>query len=247
MTYATLKRGTAILATMVVVGGVFGCSNDPKAATTENFARAISNSYDKVEGDKSRSICLNYEDEMPNVPGFVVPITPSTFTLAHSSDEKKFNPYMGMSGKYYHLVTDHGDIEKLQVLTSVGVIIKKPTTVPGNEEHLGAMDPFWHMRRPSHYEKIAIPAFEYTSTPASYCFANFGFDHVDNFSVPGDLMGKRVTVVSYYREIESVKGWARDARVQAAFPEIEQSLGKIKDEPANIALELTNNGWQVAQ
>jgi hypothetical protein len=131
------------------------------------------------------------------------------------------------------LVENPDSISKLQVLASVGVLIKKPITISG--------------RRGAWFKpvKVRLPAFTYT--PTSYCYATLGFDHVENFSVPGDLMGHHVTEVTYFRKIDNVKEWGKNARVRAAFPEIDQSLTQVKAEPAKMILELTNNGWQAAQ
>jgi hypothetical protein len=90
-----------------------------------------------------------------------------------------------------------------------------------------------------------IPTWVYASKGnQDFCYARVSVDHVENFTVPGDMMGHQITEVTYYQRVERVSDWANIAKVRSAFPEIEQNLTKIKTEPQKITLGLTNSGWE---
>jgi hypothetical protein len=244
MPYTFFHRGLAAL--ILSVGSaaiVAGCANDPKAATKENFSHIISTSYDKAKGTDIRSLCLGkYQFSFEEMP------KPSSETII-LRDPKDANAVSFLSGTYVPITTDPSYISKMEALSSVGILVKKPKTLTGTRGfgHYDLESSRRGILKWVNPPKFPIAAFSYTPTVASYCYATFGFDHVDNFTVPGDSTGIKVSEVTYYKRIDEVKSWAQNEKVRAAFPEIDQALEGVKSEPVRVSMELTSNGWQVAQ
>ncbi|HEV3158061.1 MAG TPA: hypothetical protein VGZ00_12015 [Candidatus Baltobacteraceae bacterium] len=226
-----IRRGKAAFCAGAIIAGslvaLAGCAADPKAATTENFAHAIAERYAKGTNDDRGLVCLQDSMVLPSV-------NEVKFALANPKDADA-NPEADTQNMFDLVVRDPDGLTKLQVLASGGVLMKKPTTISGTRGT---------MFQPV---KVRLPAFKYTlaqNDAGAYCYATLGIDHVENFSIPGDMMGHHITEVTYVRKIESVKEWAQNAQVRAAFPAIDKSLTEVKAQPAKTMLELTNNGWQ---
>jgi hypothetical protein len=75
----------------------------------------------------------------------------------------------------------------------------------------------------------------------SFCVGHRKVDEVVQFSEPNSGMGQTVSQAKYTYTVVDVPAWANDPAVQAAFPELVQTL-KPKQE-ARVDLSLMNDGW----
>jgi hypothetical protein len=234
-------------ATLIASGVAFlaGCAGDPKAASTENFARVIAARYAKGTGTGSAFLDQMFGDTQPclqqiEANAVALPTEKDPVVVLENPKDADANPgvFSWDSGIKPPLVNAAPEsITKLQVLVSAGLLKKMPGTVPWTRV-------LWNGKPPV---KIRLPIFRYApvqDNAATYCYAVLGLDHVENFSAPVDANGFHVTQVTYFRKVESVKDWAENAQVRAAFPEIDTTLTQIKTQPTNMALKLTNAGWE---
>jgi hypothetical protein len=88
--------------------------------------------------------------------------------------------------------------------------------------------------------KAAIQAKDNYYLP--YC--KVAFKEVKSFLEPGQMSGMTVSEVTFTYKVESVEGWAKDASVQAVFPEIKKAVENA-GQPIEKAttMILTSEGW----
>jgi|GEM_PF-253305 len=73
------------------------------------------------------------------------------------------------------------------------------------------------------------------------CAATLAVDSVDSFAEPAQMFGYTVSRVNYTYSAGSPNEWAREAAVQAAYPELKGLLAQNKQ--GHAALVLMNTGW----
>lgn len=76
------------------------------------------------------------------------------------------------------------------------------------------------------------------------CIGKAKVVRIDQFSEPGEMMGQKISRVTYSYQINDLPTWAHDQNVQAASNELNAAVASekapIKETRAMI---LTNNGW----
>lgn len=76
---------------------------------------------------------------------------------------------------------------------------------------------------------------------SEFCYGRRDVVAVTGFTEPADVMGVRVTSVSYEYDLADVPDWARAKMIASAFPEVGEALEGTKS--ASDDLVLTNAGW----
>ena len=211
----------ALAAAFVLV--FMGCGSDPKAVTNDNFRNAIV--ADFMKNPTHAKLC---------VPALQTPyeMVPSPTNLV----PEKAAPFDAVARAQY------------DALASVGLLTAARKSAP-------ALDRIY----PRHMTSVPVNEYRQTAlgvsntsgatpgqfgSPGSLCYAMLGVDAVQNWTEPGDLLGQRLTEVSYQPKLVDVAAWARNPKVEAAFPQIAESLATIGKTPRKIDLHLTNLGWE---
>lgn len=203
------------------------CSN-PKAANKNNFQHAI---QDWI-GDHPPCI---------DVPGGDVDAANSSAGLPR---------YMTADASPNQFTNDAHKkrLAPLNVLVDAGLLKVTPTTITeqswmpgiaGRKVNVLAYDL-------TDKGKAALPKAGGTSTigggGASLCYGKPTVDEVTQFTEPGDMMGIKASQVSYRYHLAALPDWAKNAKVRAAFPKIEQDSATSLEGKA--AVVLTNEGWK---
>ena len=76
----------------------------------------------------------------------------------------------------------------------------------------------------------------------SLCYGTPTVDEIVEFSEPNSAMGMTVSEVSYTYHLKDVPSWARDARINQAFPEIAKA--KVPGRTGKTSVILMNDGWK---
>lgn len=74
------------------------------------------------------------------------------------------------------------------------------------------------------------------------CFARRHVTGIASFSQPADMMGLKVSQVTYSYEFKDIAPWAKKSPIRQTFPQIAAMLAQ----PSNTAMEglvLTDHGW----
>ncbi|RZM35408.1 MAG: hypothetical protein EOP67_11945 [Sphingomonas sp.] len=107
--------------------------------------------------------------------------------------------------------------------------------------------------------KVAVTAYDLTDkgkaaletdakgTPLSgaqtaFCYGKPHVDEVTQFTEPGEMMGMKISQVTYRYHLADLPDWAKSARVKAAFPKIARDTADSLDGKA--AVVLTGDGWK---
>jgi len=75
------------------------------------------------------------------------------------------------------------------------------------------------------------------------CFAKRKITKIESFTEPADLMGPKVSRVTYDYTLDDVAPWAKDAGIEAAFPEIKSILAQSNNQQTD-GMVLTSTGWK---
>lgn len=76
------------------------------------------------------------------------------------------------------------------------------------------------------------------------CFGKAKVSSIENFTEPSDMMGMRVSRVSYRYNVEDIPEWAKSAEVTAASSTIKEDVESDKKPIENMAgFILTDKGW----
>lgn len=74
------------------------------------------------------------------------------------------------------------------------------------------------------------------------CFGTPKVVAVDSYTEPADMMGYRISKVSYRYTIDDIAEWTKDASIQKAFPNIAKRLATAQ--VSTDAFVLASEGWQ---
>ena len=75
------------------------------------------------------------------------------------------------------------------------------------------------------------------------CFAHRQVTKVETFTLPAELIGMKVSSVTYDYSLKDVEPWASDGAIQDAFPRI-RTLLAVPPGTGVDGLVLTKDGWQ---
>jgi hypothetical protein len=75
------------------------------------------------------------------------------------------------------------------------------------------------------------------------CFAKRKITKIESFTEPADLMGRRVSQVTYDYELIDVAPWANDPAIKKAFPAIGSALASQSAQQSE-GMILTSSGWK---
>jgi hypothetical protein len=221
----SLKRTHVVVALALLAGA---CSN-PKAANKSNFQHAI---QDWI-GDHPPCI---------DVPGGDVD--------AAGRSSSGMPRYMTTEASTNRFAKDAHEqrLAPLNVLVNAGLLKVTPATVseqswmpgvPGKKIDVLAYDL-------TDKGKAALPKTGGSATiggpRGSLCYGKPTVDEVTQFTEPGDMMGIKASQVSYRYHLADLPDWAKDPKVRAAFPKIEQDSASSLEGKA--AVVLTNDGWK---
>lgn len=74
-----------------------------------------------------------------------------------------------------------------------------------------------------------------------FCYGVPTVDEITQFTEPADAMGVKVSQVSYRYHLKDLPGWATNAKMLAAFPQLARDT--VESLEARTAVILTNEGW----
>lgn len=215
----------SITATIAAVGVLTGCSvtPDPKAATKENFATAINAWISKHPLCVSPSSIneVGAHDSWPRRVSNDIPLGPAHDEVAKARESNRAS---------------------FDALVQVGLLNTKTTTVQTAGVTLPAIE---YNLTAEGKKAIAGDQARFHSEAASLCYGRPVVDEVDDFTAPAAMYGGvTVSHVSYRYHVTDIPAWARDARVQAAFPRLAHDIPGPLDGQATVAL--MGQGWMHA-
>lgn len=89
---------------------------------------------------------------------------------------------------------------------------------------------------------------KYQDEHGMFCYGHSEVTEIAQFSEPADLMGQRVSRVSFKYKVVDLAPWAKLEPVQKAFPEVKKAvLSETAAQESEAVLRLMNDGWSVAK
>ena len=77
-----------------------------------------------------------------------------------------------------------------------------------------------------------------------FCFGKAKIKEIKQFSEPSEMLGAKISQVSYTYSIEDIPDWARLPKVQSASNDIKKAIeSETTPLEGKATLVLTNNGW----
>lgn len=216
--------------TMAVFGiavALAGCS-DPKAANKDNFKTAINDWIEKTPPCLSvpRSAVTPVAANGAPFPRYI-DARPTTSEFAMQSRQREQAPFDAL--------VDAGllKVEEATINVQVGLFGDQQSEIPVRAYDLSEDG---SKAVTSKGEKTVI------STPAhSLCYGVPTVDEVTQFTEPADAMGVKVSQVRYRYHLKDLPGWATNAKMVAAFPQLARDTAESIE--ARAAVILTNEGW----
>ena len=228
-----------IFATIVAVG----CGADPRAASKDNFGRAIDA---KLQSANDGKLCLGNDFSAISLPyRMFVGTTPTTISFLEVKPDT--NPH------------DPKIRAQLEALTTVGLAAKRPITVAAqqpsrfvfaNGRYVMAPPQTLKLRaeeydRGQQFAKYAHPSgSDETASINEICFAALQVDHVDEYSQPGQMMGATMSEVRYHAKAMGIADWANSPVMRSAFPTIGEQLEQAGSMQRSEMVVLMNDGWK---
>jgi len=217
--YILLALGSAVL--------LSGCS-DPKKASKGNFQAAIGHWIEK------NPPCLTVpqgeikpaKDSDAEYPRYV-DASPLTAKFAIENRERQEAPFAALVDAGLMTVRD------ARISIRAGLFDDTEKEVPVHAYELSAEG------------KKAI-----ATTPAAsglksmsqrFCNGTPTIAEVVQFTEPAEMMGVKISQVSYRHHLENLPAWTQNAKLRAAYPQLERDTGKSLDGKA--AVVLTNESW----
>lgn len=123
-------------------------------------------------------------------------------------------------------------------LVEAGLLSKRATEV--KHRYLDKMVPGTEYQTTKKGKKFLVPkgADRYE---AAFCTGRYKVVSVDNFTEPSDMMGAKISRVTFRYTVEDAEDWARSEGVLANYRNFaKQTQGDISE---SAALILTNDGW----
>jgi hypothetical protein len=200
---------------------------DPKAASNANFEHVINAWVEKhppcitipwgdaQEGDGSRMDFPRYKESTPQ-------------KLAFMEDARK------------------KQVDQFDALVEAGLLKSSPTQITrkiafGGDKNVAvtAYDLTDKGKAALEKDEKGVPL---SGARTAFCYGKPHVDEVTQFTEPGDMMGMKVSQVSYRYHLEDLPDWAKSSRIKAAFPDIERNTAESLDGKA--AVVLTGDGWK---
>lgn len=217
--YVLLALGSAVL--------LSGCS-DPKKASKGNFQAAIGHWIEK------NPPCLTVpqgeikpaKDSDAEYPRYV-DASPLTAKFAIENRERQEAPFAALVDAGLMTVRD------ARISIRAGLFDDTEKEVPVHAYELSAEG------------KKALATTPTRSGLKSmsqrFCYGTPTVDEVVQFTEPAEMMGVKISQVSYRHHLENLPAWTQNAKLRAAYPQLERDTAKSLDGKA--AVVLTNEGW----
>ncbi|SHM89242.1 hypothetical protein SAMN05216593_104164 [Pseudomonas asturiensis] len=94
------------------------------------------------------------------------------------------------------------------------------------------------------YYKDNVQKLMNGNTVGGICVGKAKVVKIDQFSEPGEMMGQKISRVTYSYQINDLPGWARDPNVVASSEALKAAVDSEKlPIKETRAMVLTNNGW----
>ncbi|MBS0212768.1 MAG: hypothetical protein JSR26_06230 [Proteobacteria bacterium] len=214
---------TGIVA-LCCLGLLAGCS-DPKAANDKNFAIAIADylktvplctrlDVDELPGDYTASTSFGLHDEQLQAP------TLDDFFRTHQEEKSLYD-----LGLMSFTITRHKDENSFGGGEVLRYFAHATLTDKGKAAY-----------RVVHTHMLG--------NRAAFCYGQKHLVSIDNFTEPSNMLGQTVSNVQYTWQLYDVADWAKDAKLQAAEPDIKRELATASQPTKDAGnLVLTNKGW----
>lgn len=252
----TMRMQSRALAWTLLVATTLaaGCSANPRAASKENFQRAIdaklaNSSRLCLEGPNSiltNELVLPYRMLARAIP--MDAILPQGVVVFEPTQHRQLAALAsaGLAARRTITVTAHRQYYKQVRLTSNGLSYEQYRTM---SQELRV--PAELYERGPDFAKYARPAANSAASSSNevtgigaLCFASLAVDHIDNYSEPGQLMGQTLSQVQYHAKVVGIADWANTPAMRSAFPTIEQQLQQAGTRGQSDMVVLMNDGWQ---
>ena len=219
-----------------------GCGADPRAASKENFQRAID-----AKISSSSKLCLNSQPGNIFSETIVFPYRMLAGPLPSNGSgvPTVFNPIGIMS---YNAAAHR----ELVALVDAGLASKRLTTVQAQHMYQYGVRPTTVGLKVEEYTRG--PQFEkYSNEPVTannlssvgqLCFASTVVDHVDDYTAPGQMMGATMSEVHYHSKAVGIADWANAPAMRAAYPTIQEQLDALPSTQQTDTVVLMNDGWK---
>ncbi len=218
-------RCLVLLATMAFA--VSACSDDPKAASKQNFQSAI-NAY-----IQQQPACLSIPRSGVKPDGESPPAFPRYVSIAPATTELPRQNLQQAQASFEALV-EAGLMSAAETTIKVSDLWgRRAVDVPVRAYSLTAEG-----------QKALSVVGEQTafmSPDQRLCYGKPTVDDVIRFTEPAEMMGMKVSHVSYRYRLADVPAWARHPAMQAAFPQLQRdTAGPLE---AKAAVVMTSEGW----
>jgi len=206
---------------------VGGCS-DPKEASKTNFQTAIDNWIGKNPpciAIPRGNVTPAQKTEAP-FPRYI-DASPLTAQFALESRARQEAPFLAL--------VDAG----LMTVRNAGVSVRASLFGDAEKEI-----PVHAYDLSEEGRKAVVTEGEKTAfgSPAQrFCYGTPQVDEVVQYTEPADAMGMKISQVTYRYHLKDMPAWAGNAKMKAAFPELERNAAASLDGKA--AVILTNEGW----
>jgi len=213
--------------TCLVALAVAGCS-DPKEASKDNFETAINAWIEK------NPPCLS---------------VPRSQIKPDGADDAPFPRYLDASPVTAKYLLEGRARERapFDALVDAGLLQVEETTISAKVGLFGNQD-----------REVPVRAYDLTdagrkaistegektafSSPSQrFCYGTPSVDEIVQFTEPADAMGVKVSRVAYRYHLKDLPDWARNEKMQLAFPQLKKDTADSIDDKA--AVILTNDGW----
>jgi hypothetical protein len=205
-----------------------GAASDPRAASKDNFQRAIDGKVGKLclqSGDVFDALILPYRTLVgPRPTTAMVPFD------VHEVDAKTKRQLEAL--------------EASRLAAKQAITLTLPHYFMYGAKRTNVNVPIIVYDRGPDFAKYAPDAKPGPVAVGALCFASLQVDHIDNYTEPGQMMGATVSEVNYHAKVGQIADWATTPAMRAAFPEIQEQLQTVAATPRTETVVLMNDGWQ---
>ena len=144
-------------------------------------------------------------------------------------------------------------LQRMEALAAVGLAVKKDVDaaeLPGRNTLVRPGELVYRYDLTELGEKFSrqVPRGPFASSSAepqrAICYGRRAVQKVVKWDGVMELGGFKGTEVTYLYKVDELPDWAKDARVQEAFPEVGRELAGIASLEKTHGLHLTSEGWE---
>lgn len=141
----------------------------------------------------------------------------------------------------------------LQLLTKSGILEEKDTGLKKQEVSSGFSFDTVKKMVPVYSYNLTDEGRKYYKPEAGtgingkiggFCFGKAKVSAIDQFTEPGDMMGQKVSRVSYHYSVTGFPEWAKDEQIKSVLKDLKADVESENNQKNEVGdLILTNKGW----